>query len=385
MNSIRINLLASTVLAGMAVAGAARADVTIGITNSLSGPAASIGVPYDKGLAAGMLQIPMAGGEKLVVIKLDDASDPSAAARNAKKLIDENKVDVILGSAGAPASLAAAGVAFESKVPMIILANGAMKPGQQDWQVTIPQPTTLMLSAIIEPMKKAGVKTVGYIGFSDAWGDTVYDALMELTKPAGITVVTNERYARPDTSVNGQVLKIVAARPDAVMTGGSGTPGALPHLALAERGYKGLQFSSHASTNRDFLRSSGDSVNGMMIPAGPFVVFDQLPASSPFRKAAEDFKASWIKANGEWTNDAFAAYAYDGWLILADAVTRTAGKAKPGTPEYRTALRDAIYSTKELAGTNAVYNFKPGSPFGSDERARVVVRIEKGGSFKLVP
>ena len=125
------------------------------------------------------------------------------------------------------------------------------------WVISIPQPPSLMVEAVVDHMKAKGIKTVAYIGFSDSWGDLVYNSLMAAAKRDGIKVVTNERYARPDTSVTGQVLKIIAAHPDAVMDGGSGTPGALPLLALAERGYTGPVYGSHALINADFIRVGG--------------------------------------------------------------------------------------------------------------------------------
>jgi branched-chain amino acid transport system substrate-binding protein len=252
--------------------------------------------------------------------------------------------------------------------------------------VTVPQPAPLMIGAVIEHMKKDGVKTVGYIGFSDPWGDLVYDSLMKGAEAAGIKVLTNERYARADTSVTGQALKIVAARPDAVLTGGSGTPGALPYLALAERGYKGKLYGTHALINPDFVRVGAASVEGLQAPTGPVVVAEQLPASNPIRKVAMDFRAAYQKANGAAANDAFSAYSFDAWLLFADAAARaaTASKAEPGTPQFRLALHDAINSTKELVGTHGVYNMRPDSRYGSDDRARVMVKLEKG-QWKLIP
>jgi branched-chain amino acid transport system substrate-binding protein len=386
MKTVRRRILAWAAAAFLASAlppTAARADVTIGLILSLTGPAASIGVPYQKGIAAAMERISDVAGEKLKLITLDDASDPSTAARDARKLIEQDKVDIILGSAGAPASLAAASVAYENKVPMIILAPALMKPNQRDWEITIVQPMSMMIAGVVDHMKEHGVTTVAFIGFNDAAGDVVYDGLTQAAGAAGITVVTNQRYARTDTSVVAQVLKIISLQPQAVLTGGSGTPGALSHLTLAERGYSGAIYSSPASTNNDFLRMAGASVNGMIIPAGPFVVFEQLPDGNPIKQAATDFKNAWLKVNGEWTNDAFAAYGYDGWLIMSDAVRRAVGKAKPGTPEYRAALRDAMYQTTELPGVQAIYNFRPGNPYGADERARVIVQWQSG-RFKLV-
>jgi branched-chain amino acid transport system substrate-binding protein len=250
--------------------------------------------------------------------------------------------------------------------------------------VTLPQPAPLMVDAVLERMKKSGVKTVGYIGFSDAWGDLVYDALKAKAEPAGIKVVSNERYARADSSVTGQVLKIVALRPDAVITGTSGTPGALPYLALAERGYKGQLYGMHALINPDFVRVGGTAVEGLLAPTGPVVVGEQLPQDNPIRKVTMDFRAAYQKANGAVPTDAFSAYSFDAWLVFLDAAKRALTKAEPGTPAFRLALRDAIVSTRELVGTHSVYNFTPDNRYGSDERSRVVVKLEKG-QWKLVP
>ena len=200
-----------------------------------------------------------------------------------------------------------------------------------------------MVDAVVERMKRNGVKTVGYIGFTDAWGDLVYDALMKAAGPAGIKVVSNERYARADASVTGQVLKIVALRPDAVMTGGAGTPGALPFLALAERGFKGGVYGQHGLINPDFIRVAGAAGNGALMPTGPVIVAEQLPADYPTRKIALEFRQAFQKVNNAPSTDAFSAYSFDGYLVFADAATRAmATKAEPGTAAIprRAARRD---------------------------------------------
>ena len=214
--------------------------------------------------------------EQLKLIEIDDASDPSAAARAAKKLIEEDHVDVILGAASTPASMAVYGVSSEAKVPLIITANGLVAGDKGAWEITIPQPPELMVAADIPMMQKAGVKTVAYIGYSDAWGDLVYNALLQV-KGTDIKVIANERYARTDTSVTPQILKIIAMHPDAVLTGGSGSVGALPHIALAERGYRGHVYSTHAIINSEFVRVGGAAVEGLIAPTGTVVVAEQLP------------------------------------------------------------------------------------------------------------
>jgi branched-chain amino acid transport system substrate-binding protein len=383
----RIRVLAGAIAIGLGTlgaAGASAADLKVGFITSLSGPVSSLGIPYAAGLKAAQAYQSEVDGHKIQVVVLDDASDPSTAARNARKLIDEDKVDVIMGSAGTPASLAIAAVARETKTPQISLAYADLAGDAGAWMVTIPQPASLMMSAMVEHMKKTGVKTVAYIGYSDAWGDLVYEALQQSTAAAGIKLVSNERYARSDSSVAGQILKIVALHPDAVMTGASGTPGALPYLALAERGYKGKLYGMHSLINPDFIRVGGAAVEGVYVPTGPAVVADQLPADNPMRKVAMEFRADFQKANGSVPTDTFSAYTFDTWLVYLDAAKRAlATHAEPGTAQFRVALHDALVSTHEVVGTHSVYNYKPDSRFGSDERSRVVVRLEKG-QWKLV-
>src|SRR5215831_8615854 len=378
---IRLATAAAAALAFAAPTFAA--DLKVGLSVSLSGPNSSLGIPYAKGMQAAIAYKPEINGRKVQLIVLDDGSDPSNAGRNARKLVEEEKVDILMGSSGVPATIAISQVGRESKTPMIGLSPISLPPNESDWTVTVAQPPQLMIDAVVQRMKRDGVKTVGYIGFTDAWGDLVYNSLMKATEPAGIKVVTNERYARADQSVTGQVLKIVAAHPDAVMTGGSGTPGALPYLALAERGFKGGVYGQHGLINPDFIRVAGASGQGALMPTGPVIVAEQLPDSYPTKKIALDFRREFQKVNGSPTTDAFSAYSFDAWMVFADAAERALKKgAEPGTPAFRQALRDAILSTKEVVGTHGVYNFKDGNIYGVDQRARVIVKLDNG-AWKL--
>jgi branched-chain amino acid transport system substrate-binding protein len=383
MNALSRRAFAGALALGL-VGAASAADLKVGLSVSLSGPNSSLGVPYAKGMQAAVAYKPEINGRKVQLIVLDDNSDPTTAGRNARKLIEEEKVDVIMGTSGVPAAIAMAQVARETSTPMIGLTPILLKGADLDWTVTVAQPTQLMVDAVVERMKKANVKTVAYIGFSDAWGDLVYDALMKATEKGGIKVVTNERYARSDQSVTGQVLKIVAARPDAVMTGGAGTPGALPYLTLAERGYKGPVYGQHGLINADFVRVGGAAAAGTQVPTGPIIVAEQLPDGYPTKKVSMDFRNVFQKVNNAPTTDAFSAYSFDGYLVFADAAARAMKTAEPGTPAFRVALRDAIMTTKEVVGTHGVYNFHKGELYGVDERARVIVKLENG-HWKLVP
>lgn len=366
-------------------ASAARADIVVGFMTGQTGPGASIGIPYARGIAAAIAYIDNVSGQKIKLVQMDDGGDPSAAARNTRKMIEEEKVDILIGTSGAPASLAMAAVATEQKTPMISISPiPPVAPGEGGpWVISIPQPPPLMVSAVVEQMKKSGVKSVGYIGFSDAWGDLVYDALMKAAEPAGIKVLTNERYARADTTVTAQVLKIVAARPDAVVTGGAGTPGALPFIALKERGFRGPIYGTHALINPDFIRVGGAAVEGVLAPTGPVIVAEQLPDSNPIKKISLDFRAAHQKANNMPANDAFSAYSFDAWLVFTDAAKRALATAQPGSPGFKPALRAALYNTKEVVGTHGVYTYTPASLYGLDKRARVMVTLEKG-QWKLM-
>ena len=352
------------------------ADLKVGLSVSLSGPNSSLGVPYVKGMQAAAAYKSEVNGRKIQFIVLDDGSDPTTAGRNARKLVEEEKVDVLMGTSGVPAAIAMAQVARDAKVPMIGLTPIQLDPTENPWVVTVAQPTQLMIDAVVERMKKDGVKTVGYIGFSDAWGDLVYNALMKAAPDAGIKVLGNERYARADSSVTGQILKLLAMRPDAVMTGGAGTPGALPFLALNERGFKGGMYGQHGLINPDFVRVVGAAGQDALMPTGPVIVAEQLPNDHPTKKISVAFRTVFQKVHNAPTSDAFSAYSFDGWLVFLDAAARA--KGEPGTPEFRLALRDAIFSTKELVGTHGVYNFKHGQLYGVDERARVIVKLDKG-------
>jgi len=361
-----------------ALATPAFADITVGFVTSLSGPGSSIGIPYQRGIQAGLAYLDTVAGHKIRLIQLDDGSDPSSATRNARKLVEEEKVDVLIGTATAPSSIAMVAVANEIKVPMISVSPITVPAatGGERWGIAVPQPPPLMVSTVVGRMQRDGVKNVAFIGFSDAWGDLVYD---NAVKSAAVKIVTNERYARADTSVTAQVLKIVAARPDAVLNGGSGTQGALPLLALAERGFKGPRYGTPALINPDFIRVGGSAAEGILVSSGPVIVAEQLPDGHFSKKISLAFREAHQKANGVPTGDAFSAYSFDAWLIFTDAAKRAIeGGGEPGTPEFRKALNDAIFTTKDLVGTHAIYNFQPGQSYGVDERGLVIVRLANG-------
>jgi branched-chain amino acid transport system substrate-binding protein len=373
------------VLLALTLAGAASADVKVGVTVAATGPAASLGIPSRNAVA---LMPATIGGVKVEYIVLDDATDSTAAVRNARKLTGENQVDVLLGSNTVPSSLAMIDVAAETGTPMISLAAGARIVEPQDekkrWVFKAPQNDQLMAGAIGEDMTARGVKTVAFIGFADAYGDGWWAEFSKVAEARKIQVVASERYNRPDTSVTGQVLKILSAKPDAVLVAGAGTPAALPEKTLVERGYKGIVYQTHGAANADFLRVGGKEVEGALLPVGPVVVASQLPDAHPSKAVALDFIQRYEAANGPGTANSFAAHAWDAGLLLQAAIPVALQKAKPGTKEFRAALRDALESIRDLKACHGVYNLGPSDHVGLDGRARVMVQV-KNGAWQLLP
>lgn len=359
------------------------ADINVGVTLSATGPAASLGIPEKNTFA---LMPTTIGGQKVNYIVLDDASDTTTAVKNTKKLIAENKVDVIVGSTITPNSLAMIDVAAEAETPMIAMAASAriIEPmdAKRAWVFKTPQNDAQMATAIVEHMTNNNVKTVAYIGFADAYGEGWWNEFSKIAEVRKIKIIGNERFNRADTSVTGQILKILSAKPDAVLIGGAGTPAALPQKSLKEKGYKGIMYQTHGVANADFLRVCGKDCEGTFLPAGPVLVAAQLPDSNPIKKVAQEYVTKYEAAHGKGSVSTFGAHAWDAGKLLSSAIPEALKKAQPGTAEFRKALRDALEGTKNLTATHGIFNLSAQDHLGFDQRARVMVKIE-GGNWKL--
>ncbi|MEZ5649415.1 MAG: ABC transporter substrate-binding protein [Burkholderiaceae bacterium] len=373
-------LLASALVAGLTYQGAARAEITVGATLTLTGPASALGIPMRQGLELWPSEI---AGEKINLTILDDGGDPSASTRNARKFVTEGNVDLLLGSNTTPTGMAVSSVAQEAKIPHFAFAPIPLPPDKSRYSFVIPQSVNLMAAAVVKDMKKRGLKRIGFIGFSDPWGEQWLAALTKGFEGSDIKIVANEKYGRADTSVTGQVLKLISARPDGIFIAGSGTGAALPQRALAERSYKGQVYQSHGAGSAQFLRVAGNSAEGAVLPIGPVLLPKQLPDSHPSKKPVGDFVKAFTGKYGADAATVFGAHAYDVVLILEKAIPEAKKKAKPGTPEFRDALRDAIEASKNVAATNGVYNFSPSDHYGLDERGSVTVQV-KGGDWQIV-
>lgn len=372
-------------IAAVSLAFPAHAQVKVGIIISATGPVASVGIPQQR--TAGILPNKL-GGKDVQYILLDDASDTSTTVKHARRLIQEDKVDVIIGPSLSPNALALIDVMSENKTPMIGLAASSkvVEPvdEKRSWVFKTPQNDIQMATLIVDHMKRTKIKTVAFLGFSDAYGDGWISAMTKLVDDAGIKILASERYQRTDSSVTGQILKMVSQNPEAIFIAAAGTPAALPQTALKERGFKGAIYQTHGVANNDFLRVGGAALEGTFVPAGPVLVVEQLPDSHPAKKPGLDFVQRYEAIPGAGARSTFGAYLWDAQLILNAAIPVATAKTTPGTDAFRAALREAIEQVRDVSGPNGVYSMSPTNHLGLDDRARVMTQIVDG-KWRLVP
>ncbi len=366
--------------AALLSSGAAWADINVGVVASMTGPAAALGAETRKAVALFPTSV---GGEKVNFIVLDDATDPTNAVKNVRKLIGEDKVDALLGPNLISTAMAMADVAEAEKVPMVSVAPLDVSGDKRSFVFRSEPSADLMVQRVVRDMVERGAKTVGFIGFSDSWGEVLLKALTKATE-GKVKIVATERYGRADPSVQAQVLKVVAAKPDVVFVGGSGTPAAMPQITLRQRGFKGPIYQSHGVTSKEFLRVGGKDVEGALIPVGPVLVAEQLPDSHPNKKSAVAFVQNFEAKNGPDSRSTFAGASWDAWLLVQNAIqSAQKAKVKPGTPEFRTALRDGLEKSSKLVGTNGVYTMAGGDHAGYDASSIVLIKVQDN-HWKLV-
>jgi branched-chain amino acid transport system substrate-binding protein len=368
--TIRLSLVAA--LSALLVSGAARADLTIGVSLPLSGPASGLGLPMQNQFKLWPATI---AGQKVNLIILDDATDPTNGVKNAKRFVTEDKVDLIIGSAATPVAIPMADVAAESGTVQLAASPAPLPPGKDAWTFRLPQSNAVMASGVVAHMARLGVKTVGFIGYSDAYGESWLKEFGALAEKHNIKMVDVERFARSDTSVTAQALKLATANPDAILVVASGSGAAMPEKALIERGYKGKVYQTHAAATRDLMRIGGKDVEGTYVVSGPAVMAEQLPESNPSRAAAIDFVTRYEKAYGAGSRNQFAGHAYDALIVLEKTVPVALKKAQPGTKEFRAALRDALETMDATPVSHGVLHWTKDDHWGFPSDTPVMMRV----------
>jgi branched-chain amino acid transport system substrate-binding protein len=362
-------------LAAFAASAAALADVNVGVSLSLTGPGSGLGLPMQNEFKLWPQTI---AGEKVNLIILDDASDPGKGVSNARRFISDDKVDMIIGSCLTPVAAAMAPVAAEAKTVQLAASPVGVPPGQDQWLFRLPQGNDVMAHAMVAHMKKLGVKTVGFLGYTDAYGEQWLKAFTAEGEKNGIKVVAAERFARTDTSVTPQALKLAAANPDAMLIVASGSGAAMPEKAIIERGYKGKIYQTHAAATPDLVRIGGKDVEGTYVVSGPAVVAEQLPDSHPSKKASVDFVTKYEKAYGAGSRNQFAGHAYDAQIVLEKVLPVALKKAKPGTPEFRQAIKDAMETMGRTIFSHGVMNWTAQDHWGYTNETGVMLKVVDG-------
>jgi branched-chain amino acid transport system substrate-binding protein len=373
---MRTRLLAAVAALGtLAAMETAQAQIKLGAILSISGPGAAMGVGYKGAFDLFPTEI---AGQKVEYIIRDDATDASTGYTIAQRLISEDHVDAIIGPSLTATDAAVAPLANQAKVPMLAMAPYEYDPQKQPYTFNDAQPLSLMVDAVFRYMQQHGVKDIGYIGFSDGWGDQVLGATRQAAQTDGIKILTDERYARTDTTCEAQVLKLISVHPQAVMMGNSATPATLPVVALRHRGFKGGIYGNHGIVSPAFIKVGGAAVEGVIAATSPVVVAEQLPDSNPVKRVATAFTKEYsAKFPGQGVGP-FAGYSYDAFLLLNNAIPVALKTAKPGTEDFRAALRDALEKTHELVGVSGVYTMSPTNHNGQDARAAVLVQVKDG-------
>ncbi|MBK9955160.1 MAG: ABC transporter substrate-binding protein [Rhodocyclaceae bacterium] len=365
------------------LAGTAAAQVKVGVIASSTGPTAFVGIPQKNTVPLLPTRIGDVGVE---YIYYDDASDATQTVQFVKRFLTEHKVDAFIGPTGSPNAMAVLPFIAESGTPMLapVGTPAVVLPmdEQKRWVFKTTQNDGLIGDALVAHMKKNGVRTLGFIGYNDPYGESWLKEITAQAKAAGLSLVAVERYQRTDQSVSGQAIKLVAAKPDAILVAGTGGPAVLPHTTLVDLGYKGRIYQTHGAATPDFVRLGGGKLEGAFMAASAMVVLDQVPDSVPSKKVAQAYIAAYEKLHG--TKPAtFGANVFDAGLLLQKAVPEAMKKARPGTPEFRAALRDALESVRELVGTQGVYNMSAQDHSGFDQRGRVMMTL-KDGAWQLL-
>ncbi|WGR95641.1 ABC transporter substrate-binding protein [Bradyrhizobium sp. ISRA443] len=381
---MKLALAALWIFAGsVLMAPDANADIKVGIVVSASGPGSALGQPQMRTIAALPKEI---DGEKVVYIALDDESDPTKGTQNARRLVIQDGVDILIGSSLTPVTMPMLDVALESRTPIISLAaaTAIVQPidDRRRWAFKVVPNDDLMAGAILKHIAKSGIKTLGYIGVSDGYGEGYYKEISRLAPTLGLTVTTHEVYARADTSATGQALKVIATNPEAVFIASAGTPAVLPQEALRGRGYAGKIFQTHGVASEEFIKLGGANVEGAVFTGEAFTIADDLPANDPFRQVRDAFVSSYEKVNGQKPN-IFGAHLWDAIALLKRAVPNALKVAKPGTPEFRAALRDELERGKDVYLNNGLSTMSATDHNGYDERSAFLIKVE-GGKFRLM-
>jgi branched-chain amino acid transport system substrate-binding protein len=362
-------------------AGVAQAQIKIGSVLSVTGGASFLGDPEKRTLEIYVEQINAAGGiagKKIELIVYDDASNPNQARTFATRLIEQDKVDALLAGSTTASAMAIIPLAEEAQIPLINFAGAvqAVHPVKK-WNFKTPHTDLMACEKIFEDMKKRGLTKIAMISGADAFGKSMRDQCMTVTGKYGIEVLHEETYQPRDNDMTPQLTNIKSkAGVQAVLNPGFGQGPAIVTRNYKQLGITAPLYQSHGVGSKQFIElATPAAAEGVRLPAAALLVAEKLPDSDPQKKVVVDYKKTYESKTGQPVST-FGGHAYDGLMILVEAMKRAGGADKAK-------VRDEIEKTKNFMGTGGVVNMSPTDHLGLDLSAFRMLEI-KNGDWTLV-
>ena len=382
-----------SMLAALAISVAAHAadkpELRIGSVVAMTGPASALGLPEKNALE--LLQEQLASDTSLPFtvkfITYDDASDPTKAVNNVRKLITEDRAHVVICCSTTPTSMAILETVTQAKVPNISLALGqsVIEPAKdRHWIFKTPSTDQLQVTGLVDDMVKRGIKKVAFLGLEDSFGEGGWIAMQSVAKAKGVEIVASERFSRTDTNFTPQALKVRQSNPAAVYIHAIPPSSALVHQALKRVGYAGPIYHSGGSANNAFISIGKQDVEGALLGTTPVLVYKDLPDSNPLKPVITKFAALYEKRFNVPKVDIFPGQSWDAGNITLKAAEETvkAGVKLDDLDASRAALRDKIEGVKEFVGVGGIFNYSPTDHLGLDQRS-TFISVVKNGEFRL--
>ncbi|MGA7975572.1 MAG: ABC transporter substrate-binding protein [Pseudolabrys sp.] len=359
---------------------AAHAEVKIGAVLAVSGPASFLGDPEKKTLETYVADINAHGGvngQKIKLTVYDSGGNPNKSKTFATRLIEQDKVDAVIGDSTTGATLAIMPVFEDGHVPLISLA-GAVQIIQpvRKWVFKTPHTDTMACEKIFEDLKARKLTSIALISGTGGFGKSMNAQCHKVAPQYGIKIVHDETYGPRDTDMTPQLTNIKNAKGvQAVVNPGFGQGPAIVVRNYRQLGISMPLYESHGVCSKQFIKLAGDAANGVRLPCAALLVADKLPDSDAQKKVVVGYKTEYEKKTGQQVST-FGGHAYDALMILTAAMKRAGGTDKAK-------VRDEIEKTHGFIGTGGVFNMSPKDHLGLDLSAFRMLEI-KGGDWTLV-
>jgi branched-chain amino acid transport system substrate-binding protein len=365
---------------GFSQGALAQNAIKIGSVLSVTGPSSFLGEPEDKTLRLYVDRINAAGGvagKKIELVIYDDGGDANKAKSFTTRLVEEDKVDAILGGSTTGTTMAMIPVVEDAQVPFISFAGAVqVVVPVRKWVFKTPHTDTMACEKIFEDLKKRNLTKIGMISGTDGFGASMRAQCVKVAPTYGVQIVSDETYGPRDSDMTAQLTKIKnTPGVQAVVNPGFGQGPAIVTRNYAQLGMTGTPFyQSHGVASKSFIDLAGAAAEGVRLPAAALLVGDKLPETDPQKKVVTEYRQAYESATKQPVST-FGGHAYDGLFILVDAIKR----ANSTDPQK---IRDEIEKTKGFVGTGGIVNMSASDHLGLDLSAFRMLVI-KGGDWNL--